>query len=122
MTGNLVTGHQRVAVLREKGAKLITDNGTAYIDDPAGETFPVRIVDWNEQKEKAANVSANNPFIAGEFTEGLQRVLGELKEFDGFGELKFFDLQSEALGMPNEGKLKGNTDNGKECPECGYKF
>jgi hypothetical protein len=77
-TGNLVAGHQRLEALKQKhGAKLKMTGGN--IIAPDGEAFPVRVVDWPVSKEKAANVAANNPHIAGEFTEGLASLLDEIK-------------------------------------------
>jgi len=73
-TGNLVCGHQRVAELRKLGAQLI--DGDLQI--VSGERFAVRIVDWPIVKEKSANVVANNPSVAGEFTPSVDAVLDEI--------------------------------------------
>jgi DNA modification methylase len=75
-TGHLVTGHQRVKSLGRFGDLEIKDG---YIDTPNGERFKVRVVDWDETKEKAANVAANSPRIAGDFTEDLLPLLEEIK-------------------------------------------
>jgi len=76
-TGHLVCGHQRVAALRaEHGNGLRLDAGAVITPD--GERFPIRVVDWAEAQEKAANIAANSPLIAGEFTDGLQPVLDEI--------------------------------------------
>ena len=75
-TGTLVAGHQRLRALREKYGKDLKLVAGALV---AGlHRFPVRVVDWDEATEKAANVTANNPHIAGEFDEGLQAVLDEV--------------------------------------------
>lgn len=75
-TGNLVTGHQRVSRLKSEGA--VFDNGCLVSKN--GKKFPVRVVDWPIEKEKAANVAANNPAIGGEYTKaGLSDMLAEIK-------------------------------------------
>ena len=46
---------------------------------PDGERFPIRIIKgWSETKEKAANVAANSPLLAGEFTADLDAVIGRV--------------------------------------------
>lgn len=76
-TGNLVAGHQRVKAITEKYGDLPIFDEKIVTDD--GNEFNVRIVDWDIQKEKAANIAANNPHIQGEFTPGLQLILNEIK-------------------------------------------
>ena len=77
-TGHLVAGHQRLAALRaEHGDALKLEGG--FILTPSGERFPVRVVDWPPAKEKAANVAANSPLLAGDFTPDLGPLLKELK-------------------------------------------
>ncbi len=98
----LVAGHQRVKVLRRAGAKdWVTEKectteseGAGYIEDPrSGARFRIRIVDWDETMERAANLAANNPEIQGEYTAEaigqLQALESDLEEFD---ELRFGDL------------------------------
>ena len=125
-TGRLVAGHQRVKALAEShGADLAIShakNGEARSWIVAGgETFPIRVVDWNETTEKAANIAANSPEIAGTFTDGLGAILDELRvSFDGFDDLRFemlvpdvyeFASISEALGasFDEEGFAHGNS-------------
>ncbi len=63
-SGFIVGGHQRVKALLAEG-----------------ETHaPVKIVDWDEVKEKRANLTLNNPHITGEFTDDAQALLRELSE------------------------------------------
>lgn len=67
-TGHLVSGHQRCKVL-PKASEIIIDNrlseptekGTIANGhvDIGSERFPIRIVQWSEAKEKAANIAAN---------------------------------------------------------------
>lgn len=77
-TGRLVCGHQRVRALREKHGDLPIEDGA--IRAPDGKVYPVRVVDWDEVTEKAANVAANSPTIAGEFTEDLHEIIEELRD------------------------------------------
>ena len=80
-TGNLVAGHQRLAALRTLyGDGLLLDAQAPCLVTPRGERFAIRVVEWDLIKEKAANLAANNPAIAGEFTEGLVEILVEIKE------------------------------------------
>ena len=84
-TGNLVCGHQRMRSLKSMhGEKLEIQpdeiEGRAWIIAPGMEPFPVRVVDWDEDAEKAANMTANNPEIQGSFTEGATALLAQIKE------------------------------------------
>jgi hypothetical protein len=107
-TGNLVCGHQRVDQLRKLGAYLdVCRDGTAAIEH-GGERFVVRVVDWPEAKEKAANVVANNPAIGGEFTDELGALLDEIQAdigAQGFADLALDELvknESEDAGALKE--------------------
>lgn len=99
-TKQLVAGHQRIDQLRKKHAgvdlsieRLDTERG--IIREPDGTTWPVRFVDWPAAKQRAANIAANSGTIAGEFTEEVFLLLGEVKAetpdlydallFDGLG-------------------------------------
>lgn len=84
-TGHMVTGHQRKAQLPAK-AKLVRSDcktdavgtvGYGYAE-AHGTRWPVRFVDWPESREKAANVAANSPLLAGSFDEGLKDLLAEI--------------------------------------------
>jgi len=78
-TGRLVTGHKRMEGLRlTYGENLRLENGE--IVTPDGERFRIRIVDWDEIKELAANLAANNPGIQGEFTPSVARMIAGLKD------------------------------------------
>jgi 3'-phosphoadenosine 5'-phosphosulfate sulfotransferase (PAPS reductase)/FAD synthetase len=61
-TGNIVGGHQRLNDLISKGVK-ITD---------------VVVVDLSLDKEKALNVTLNNPAISGVFTDSIRSLLDEI--------------------------------------------
>lgn len=112
-TGNLVCGHQRLASLKAlHGDKvaLATDAkaGTARVETPDGQSYNVRVVDWPIETERAANVAANSPHIAGEFNDGLGDLLKAIQEDDAalFESLRFdaFDFpaeEPEGLGDPD---------------------
>ena len=118
-TGFLVCGHQRIEALRQRGAEW-TEGGFELND----ERFPVRVVDWDETTERAANVTANNPYIAGEFDDGLAAILeslsSELPDFD--------DLRLDELTVPNFEPTSGDDQTRLDqkqpikCPECGHEF
>ena len=126
-SGHLVAGHQRIRALKEQHGDALKLEGGDVVT-PDGKRFPVRIVDWGEAREKAANVAANNPHIAGDFTADLGAVIADIT-------LELPDL-AEALRLPeltfvmpsdipddnqdiNEDDL-ANTAN--ECPKCGFKW
>lgn len=73
-TGNLVSGHLRLAALD------VCENGTDY-------SLDVTVVDWPLKKEKQQNVFFNNEWAQGQFDlEALGRMLAEdLAELDKFG-------------------------------------
>lgn len=118
-TGHLVAGHQRYKALQaEHGDGLTLVDGALLT--PSGERFPVRVVDWPEGKEKAANVAANSELIAGEFTDGLGALLDEIKVDLGelFEELRLdiiipptFNPDDHWQGMPefNQKEIEGNA-------------
>jgi hypothetical protein len=80
-TGKLVSGHQRVKELRGMGARYVEEDGRGWLEHVKGdrrERFLVRVVDWPVEKERAANVVANSPELAGEFTDGLDAMLDQI--------------------------------------------
>lgn len=99
-TGNIVTGHHRwenlLDIYGEKNLdfKPLTKTRYAIIDKKSKEDtgFVLRVVEWDEIREKAANVTANNHKLGGTFTDSLNDILEEVKiEFDEvlFEELRF---------------------------------
>jgi len=93
-TGNLIGGHQRLEQLQALGATF-TDGVLSITHRGDKHGFSVRAVDWTEAKEKGANIAANNTAIAGEWTGGLEDLLGEVLADlgdDEFEELGFDDL------------------------------
>lgn len=96
-TGQLVAGHQRVKVLQDGGAKLQGTPKTGLAVVLGKKEFPVRMVDWDEDKAKAGLVAANSHLLTGIFTDDLSDVLGELEDFDGFEALRLGELKDEFL-------------------------
>jgi len=94
-TGNLVTGHQRIESLKTQygeNLKIVEDVLLA----PNQERFPIRIVDWDEKKEQAAN----SPKLSGEFTDELKVLLEDLQEDClEFVELRFDELMADCVGI-----------------------
>jgi hypothetical protein len=86
-TGNLVCGHQRCKAIAAKygDVEIIDINNDHMKDCKAIITpdwiFHVRQVDWPLEKEKAANIAANNQRIAGTFiADELDSMLAEIQE------------------------------------------
>lgn len=112
-TGRLVGGHQRVNQFKKIDPKASvkitsrnktpTESGTVaegYLEIN-GERFAFREVDWDEKKERVANVAANRQ--GGEFVE---EMLAELMNGDEInGELAGFEegeLEVLLSGMQNQ--------------------
>lgn len=84
----LVGGHQRA----EQLVGLVGDADIVDIEEYNGERrgwiehdgrrFAVRLVDWDETKHAAANLAANNPHIAGKFTDQLNSLARKVREAD----------------------------------------
>lgn len=111
-TGQLVAGHQRVKVLREAGAKEFHREGDrGHVEHPkTGERFPIRFVDWDETRQTMANIVANNPHIAGDFTED---VVGQAKALED--EAHYLELQLDKLVAEEEAKLGEAEPKGGNC-------
>ena len=113
-TGQWVSGHQRLERLLAAGASECARTGAdGYIEHPkTGERFRVRFVDWDETKQRMANLVANNPKISGEFTEDAVAQLKELEGEDGFEDLGLDALEKDLaaeLGLDDE-PAGGNCD------------
>jgi hypothetical protein len=96
-TGQWVSGHQRLERLRAAGAVECVRNGAdGYIEHPkTGERFRVRFVDWDETKQRMANLTANNPRISGSYTDAALAQLKELEGEDGFGDMGLETLEKD---------------------------
>ena len=106
-TGELVSGHQRVAQLKAAGAaEVVRDGDWGHIVHPkTGERFPVRFVKWDATKQSMANLVANNPHLQGDFTEG---VIGQARALED--EAHFLELQLDKLVAEEEKKLGSEGD------------
>jgi hypothetical protein len=96
-TGELVAGHQRMAQLRAAGATTWhrVSQTDGYVDDPkTGERFRVRIVDWDPTKQRAANLVANNPHIAGEYSPEALAQLKAIEDDVDYGALRLDAMQA----------------------------
>lgn len=100
-TGNVVSGNHRWEELNKvHGAahlKLVHLKGEFHALEAQGDFtgFIVRVVDWDEEMELAANVTANSNMVTGEFTSDLQVVLSEISEV--LNEELFEDLRLDEL-------------------------
>ena len=104
-TGYLVCGHQRKAALEAEHGDGLRLEGGALVT-PTGERFPVRVVDWPEEKARAAMVVANNPHVAGDWTAGLAGILEGLEASLGeqFKGLRLDELVADVpVGEPEAG-------------------
>lgn len=86
-TGNLITGHNRWNQLCQKygvdNLKLKHIKGTdLYIILESGHDtgYSIRIVDWDIDKEKVANITANADSVSGHFTDSLKGLLSTIGE------------------------------------------
>lgn len=116
-TGHLVAGHQRLSVLQqEHGDQLRIIKNTLIT--PKGEKYPIRIVDWSEDKERLANITANNPAIQGSFTEQARSILDGISETNQkhlLEPLRTAELMKQLpLGKPLQGKT--DADDIPETP------
>lgn len=117
-TGELVAGHQRMRSLKEEGATEWTRQGDiAWIEHPkTGERFAIRLVEWDRQKQRLANLTANNPSIGGDFTDAAIGQLDELAKSaaEEYAALGLDDLARElqkeldAVSGHDEGDGDGN--------------
>lgn len=131
-TGHLIGGHQRVKLF-DPGWEIKTEPhedvlwtvALGYVETPWGR-WVYREVDWEEVKEKAANVAANKHGGEWDFPK-LSEVLIELHatnidmELAGFDEKElenhFAGVKIEDLASPPEKEPQE-----KECPKCGYRW
>jgi len=84
-TGNILAGNHRFDEIAKKHGRgnLVLNklDGEWYSLDTLEDTtgFKVRVVDWEIEKEKLANVVANNDLITGEYTTDLQPLLKSIQ-------------------------------------------
>ena len=109
-TSNIVTGHHRwEGLINQYGLDKLTFEHLrgdihAILADGEDTGYTLRQVEWDEAKEKAANIAANSHKIEGQFTVELNGLLEELEDsLDGdlFGDLRFGELNFDFdIGEP----------------------
>ena len=119
-TGELVSGHQRVAELKAAGAATVERNGDAgvIVHPKTDDRFPVRFVRWDATKQRMANLSANNPALAGEFIEETIEQVRALEDEALFNELqldKLLAAEEARTGKPES--AEGAKDQSAEIRE-----
>jgi len=122
-TGNLVAGHQRVKALNEQYGDLkisFVNDANGIIITPDSKEFFVRFVDWSEDVEKLANITANNPNIQGHFTPGLQIIIDELK-MDSSDLVNMLQINQLEIS-PIDHVLEINTSAEKEFTKASLNF
>ena len=115
-TKQLVAGHQRFNQLKKEHEDLSlreVNKDLLMITAQGKDTgFLVRVVDWDENKQKAANIVANAPHIGGEFDFSK---LDHIKEKYDFSEFEAFNLSAiEEFVMPHGEGKGGSADKEKE--------
>jgi len=121
-TGELVSGHQRVAALKAAGAtELVRDGDAGHIEHPkTGECFPVRFVRWDATKQRMANLAANNPGLQGEFTPDALAQLKALEDEVGFEDLRLrelLDKMEDYAGEPESADGNRDPDDVPDLPD-----
>jgi len=110
-TGHLISGHQRSDQLEDlepgtirwgrpytvelgyPGRRFESVERDGWVKLPSGARFRIRLVRWEDEDfEKAAMLTANNPAIMGEFTDEATALLAELRA-------SIPDLAMEDLGL-----------------------
>jgi hypothetical protein len=67
-----------------------------------GETFTVRLVDWDEATHAAANIAANSPTITGDFNQLTGDLLLEMAGDHELWEALSLDSLAESLPMAKD--------------------
>jgi len=123
-TGHLVSGHQRRDRLPAGAAiidviQLKDDCGTVAIGHikDGMRLWPVRFVNWNLIKEKAANLTANNREISGEVTTNTMGMLSEVRKElpDVFDQSMLFKIEDQVASL-----RRRNSDGDIGEPEAEY--
>lgn len=119
-TKNIVTGHHRWQHLLDAygienvAFEQISDDKYTIVAENEDTGFILRVVDWDEAKEKAANITANSHKVEGTFTEDLQNVLDEIKI--GVDEELFGNLRLDELDIFKEERDHDNMDWESDLP------
>ncbi len=85
-TGHVISGHQRLAILKEKGYDAMS----------------VIVLDLSLEEEKALNAHMNNPAAQGYFTRDIESLLDEIRNGrpDLYDDLRLFDIKGEGEEEP----------------------
>jgi ParB-like chromosome segregation protein Spo0J len=121
VTGNLISGHQRLKVMKAKGVKTIPVIEVEISDKDGIST---------DRREKALNIALNK--ISGEWDyPALKEILIEELDLGDLDiEITGFD-QDELTALINSFKIDEEIEEGGSqepkmievvCPECGHKF
>ena len=132
-TEHIIGGHQRVKVFDPqwpiKKQAYKDEQGTSaigHIETPYGQWL-YREVNWDKEKEAAANIAANKQGGEWDFPK-LVDLLGELDTGNFDMELTGFDARELEGIMTSTGPSEENQEpepgEGKtiQCPECGHEF
>jgi hypothetical protein len=101
-SGNIVGGNHRWELLVKKfgrenlSTQELSEGFYLLKANNKSTGFLIRVVDWDLDKEKSANITANSDLISGEFTADLQNVLEDLSlsvDSEIFNELRLSDLK-----------------------------
>jgi ParB-like chromosome segregation protein Spo0J len=148
-TGMLVGGHQRADVLRDgelhvedltqlevrtlaedRGRAVITtqqpDDGTVARGwlDHGGKRYAVRVVDWPEEKARAALLAANrfgrvgqdDPAVLKDLLEALDTGATDM-DLTGYSEAAIEELMTQFRVLEDTTQPSVTT-----CPKCGHQF
>lgn len=133
-TRELVSGHQRVKALRALAQRFgfelkMTESGIyrpAFTDDQGQawpeEMYPIRVVDWDREKQQAANLVANNTALQGTYTDRVVSWLRQVearspKTFDR-GQLGAIDLMvQKVLEEPKKTRAAADKTGGTRVKE-----
>jgi len=130
-TGHLVGGHQRAKqldpsweIVKEKHADKVGTVAIGYVETPWGR-WQYREVDWPEEKEVAANISANQQ--GGEFDmPKLKEIILTLD--DGSMDMELLGFNSHELELmmtaikPEEPEGEPEKPDIIICPKCEHEF
>ena len=136
-TGSLICGHQRRGVLSrfeptdiewgEPYSTALGDERDGWFDLESGVRFRVREVNWTGEKERLANVAANNPHIQGVFDiDALGPLLEPFLDDDLYAALSFDalakDFKTANVKRVEFDSITGPLDTEHSCPKCGFEW
>lgn len=116
-TQRLICGHQRLKALKkEYGKKLKVEDNTVIT--PSGNKFPIRLVDWDEKKERLANFTANNLHLMGTFTQDAFHLLEQVQvDYDALAaDLRINKMLDDVVSISNT-VIKEGLHDAEEIPE-----